>query len=65
MITFTGSTHTGKRLLTASGESTMKHVQLECGGKSANIVFADCPDLDGVAKAVTTQMYWNRDANCT
>jgi gamma-glutamyl-gamma-aminobutyraldehyde dehydrogenase len=41
----TGSTRTGKQLLKDAGDSNMKRVWLEAGGKSANIVFADCPDL--------------------
>ena len=45
VITFTGSTRTGKQLLKDAGDSNMKRVWLEAGGKSANIVFADCPDL--------------------
>lgn len=41
-IAFTGSTRTGKQLLKDAGDSNMKRVWLEAGGKSANIVFADC-----------------------
>lgn len=44
-IAFTGSTRTGKQLLKDAGDSNMKRVWLEAGGKSANLVFADCPDL--------------------
>lgn len=44
-IAFTGSTRTGKQLLKDAGDSNMKRVWLEAGGKSANIVFADCSDL--------------------
>lgn len=43
VITFTVSTRTGKQLLKDAGDSNMKRVWLEAGGKSANIVFADCP----------------------
>jgi acyl-CoA reductase-like NAD-dependent aldehyde dehydrogenase/alcohol dehydrogenase class IV len=43
-IAFTGSTHTGKRVLEAAAE-TLKRVTLELGGKSANIVLPDA-DLD-------------------
>jgi aldehyde dehydrogenase (NAD+) len=43
-ITFTGSTATGRRVMAAASE-TIKRVTLELGGKSANIMFADC-DLD-------------------
>jgi acyl-CoA reductase-like NAD-dependent aldehyde dehydrogenase len=65
MLTFTGSTSTGRRLLSALGGSTMKPVLLECGGKSPNIVFDDCPDLDAVADAVVARMYWNQGQVCT
>jgi gamma-glutamyl-gamma-aminobutyraldehyde dehydrogenase len=52
-IAFTGSTAVGKLFLRYAGESNMKQVWLECGGKSANLVFADADDLDVVAaKAV-------------
>ena len=48
-VAFTGSTRTGKSIMAAAAE-TLKHVSLECGGKSPNIVFADAPmpkALDG------------------
>jgi gamma-glutamyl-gamma-aminobutyraldehyde dehydrogenase len=52
-IAFTGSTAVGKLFLRYAGESNMKQVWLECGGKSANLVFADAANLDYVAdKAV-------------
>ncbi len=38
VLTFTGSTRTGKQLLKNAGESNMKRVWLEAGGKSANII---------------------------
>lgn len=44
-LVFTGSTKIAKQLLIRSGESNMKRVWLEAGGKSPNIVFADAPDL--------------------
>jgi aldehyde dehydrogenase (NAD+) len=44
MITFTGSTATGRRIM-ATGSATVKKVFLELGGKSANIVLDDAPDL--------------------
>ena len=50
-IAFTGSTRTGKQLLKDAGDSNMKRVWLEAGGKSANLVFADCPDLQKAASA--------------
>jgi acyl-CoA reductase-like NAD-dependent aldehyde dehydrogenase len=65
LITFTGSTATGKKLLQASGQSNMKRLILECGGKAANIVFADCPDLDAVADAIVSRAFWNQGQVCT
>jgi acyl-CoA reductase-like NAD-dependent aldehyde dehydrogenase len=65
MLSFTGSTATGRQLMVASGQSSMKPLLLECGGKSPNIVFDDCPDLDSVADAVTARMYWNQGQVCT
>jgi len=40
MVTFTGSTATGRRIL-ASAASTVKRVQLELGGKSAQVLMGD------------------------
>jgi acyl-CoA reductase-like NAD-dependent aldehyde dehydrogenase len=65
MLSFTGSTATGKRLMVAAGQSNMKKLLLECGGKSPNIVFDDCPDLEVVADAVVGKMYFNQGQVCT
>ena len=65
MLSFTGSTATGRLVMMAAGESSIKSLLLECGGKSPNIVFDDCPDLDAVADAVTARMYWNQGQVCT
>jgi aldehyde dehydrogenase (NAD+) len=43
MISFTGSTRAG-RLITKAAADTLKRVQLELGGKGANVVFADADD---------------------
>ena len=40
MVSFTGSTAVGKRIM-ARGAETLKRVFLELGGKSANIVLDD------------------------
>jgi gamma-glutamyl-gamma-aminobutyraldehyde dehydrogenase len=45
VIAFTGSTPVGKLFLGYSAASNMKQVWLECGGKSANLVFPDVVDL--------------------
>jgi acyl-CoA reductase-like NAD-dependent aldehyde dehydrogenase len=65
LLTFTGSTRTGKNLLIASGQSNMKRLLLECGGKAPNIVFEDCPRLDAVADAVVARAFWNQGQVCT
>ena len=64
MVAFTGSTEVGKLFLRYSGESNMKHVSLECGGKSPNIVFADVPDIDQVAKAAAAGVFYNSGQVC-
>jgi aldehyde dehydrogenase (NAD+) len=44
-VTFTGSRLVGSRIM-AAGADDIRRVSLELGGKSANLVFADCPNLD-------------------
>jgi acyl-CoA reductase-like NAD-dependent aldehyde dehydrogenase len=65
LVSFTGSTQTGKQLLVASGQSNMKRLILECGGKAPNIVFDDSPNLDAVADAVVARAFWNQGQVCT
>jgi acyl-CoA reductase-like NAD-dependent aldehyde dehydrogenase len=64
-IGFTGSTRTGKRMLQYSGQSNMKRVWLECGGKSPNIILADCPDLDRAAATAASAIFFNQGEMCT
>src|SRR5690606_3171598 len=63
-IGFTGSTEVGKLFLQYSGQSNMKRVGLECGGKSPHIVLADCPDLDAAARAVAMGIFANSGQVC-
>ncbi|MDT0322943.1 aldehyde dehydrogenase [Streptomyces millisiae] len=56
-VAFTGSTAVGKLFLRYAAESNMKQVWLECGGKSANVVFADAGDLDLVADRAVAGIY--------
>nr|WP_300314690.1 aldehyde dehydrogenase [Halomonas sp.] len=63
-LTFTGSTMTGKRFLDYAARSNMKQVWLECGGKSPNLIFADC-DLDAAAKAAVQGIYFNQGEVCS
>ena len=64
VITFTGSTRTGKQLLKDAGDSNMKRVWLEAGGKSAYIVFADCPDLQKAVNAPAGGIFYNQGQVC-
>ena len=48
-VAFTGSTEVGKLFLRYAGESNMKQVWLEAGGKSANLIFDDVEDLQAAA----------------
>jgi acyl-CoA reductase-like NAD-dependent aldehyde dehydrogenase len=64
-IAFTGSTATGKTVMQAAAMSNLKKVSLECGGKSPNIVLADCPDLDRAATAAAYAIFFNQGEMCS
>jgi 4-guanidinobutyraldehyde dehydrogenase/NAD-dependent aldehyde dehydrogenase len=64
-IAFTGSTATGRNIMQYAGQSNMKRVSLECGGKSPNIVMADCPDLDKAATAAAFAIFDNQGEVCS
>ncbi|GLU32716.1 aldehyde dehydrogenase [Trinickia caryophylli] len=64
-IAFTGSTNVGKLIMQYAGQSNLKRVWLELGGKSPNIVLADCPDLDRAAKAAAGAIFYNMGEMCT
>ncbi|QJW56133.1 NADP/NAD-dependent aldehyde dehydrogenase PuuC [Serratia plymuthica] len=63
-LTFTGSTQVAKQLMIYAGQSNMKRVWLEAGGKSANIIFADCPDLDKAAQGAAAGIFYNQGQVC-
>lgn len=63
MVTFTGSTEVGKLMLRYAGESNMKRVSLECGGKSPHVVLADA-DLDSAAEDIAWGIYYNAGETC-
>jgi len=64
-IAFTGSTATGKQVMQYAAQSNLKRVGLECGGKSPNIVMADCPDLDKAATAAAFAIFFNQGEMCS
>ncbi len=65
MISFTGSTETGRRFLQYSAESNLKKIVLECGGKNPAIVLEDAEDLDLVAEHIVNGAFWNMGENCS
>ncbi|WP_375279749.1 aldehyde dehydrogenase [Pseudooctadecabacter sp.] len=65
MISFTGSTETGKRFLRYAADSNLKKVVLECGGKNPAVVFEDAENLDNVAEHVVNAAFWNAGQNCS
>ena len=62
-ISFTGSTEVGKIIQQASGRTNLKGVQVELGGKSPNIVLADC-DLDQAVEASHNAVFFNMGQCC-
>jgi acyl-CoA reductase-like NAD-dependent aldehyde dehydrogenase len=64
MIAFTGSTAVGKQMMQYAGQSNLKVVQAECGGKSPQLVFADVDDLDVVAAHVAQLILINQGQLC-
>jgi len=63
MVSFTGSTEVGKLMLRYAGESNMKRVSLECGGKSPHVVLADA-DIDAAAEDIAWGIYYNAGETC-
>ena len=64
-LAFTGSTATGKLFMEYSGQSNLKAVWPETGGKSPNLVFADCRDLDRAADMAAFGIFFNQGEVCS
>ncbi|MGE4480602.1 aldehyde dehydrogenase [Acidocella sp.] len=63
-LAFTGSTRTGRALMGYSGQSNLKQVWLELGGKSPNLIFADA-DLDKAAELAAMAIFFNAGQICS
>ena len=61
-IAFTGDTSTGKGIMRSAAE-TLKHITLELGGKSPNIVFPDA-DLDAAIRGATMGIFYGKGEVC-
>ncbi|XP_036954545.1 retinal dehydrogenase 1-like isoform X1 [Acanthopagrus latus] len=62
-VAFTGSTAVGKLIQKAAGDSNLKRVTLELGGKNPNIVFADC-DLEYAVEQAHSGLFFNQGQCC-
>ena len=65
MVSFTGSTETGRRFPRYSAESNLKEVTLEMGGKNPAVVLDDAENLDRVAAHLVNGAFWNMGENCS
>ena len=63
-ISFTGSTAVGKLILQYAGQSNMKKVGLECGGKSPQVFMDDLPDLGRAVETAYHAIYANMGEVC-
>src|SRR6202043_796719 len=61
-IVFTGSTEVGRSIMAGCAQQ-VKRVTLELGGKSANIIFADC-DLERAAATAPYAVFDNAGQDC-
>jgi aldehyde dehydrogenase (NAD+) len=61
-VAFTGDTSTGKGIMRSAAD-TLKHVTLELGGKSPNIVFADA-DVDAAVRGATVGIFYGKGEVC-
>lgn len=65
LLSFTGSTGTGRRIMELAGRSNGKPLMMECGGKSPTVVFGDVENLDRVADATVQGFLWNQGQVCS
>ena len=63
-ISFTGSIRTARALMKASGESNLKRLSLELGGKNPNIIFPDC-NIDAAIQSAFWGIYANKGEVCS
>lgn len=64
-IFFTGSTNVGKLIMQYAGQSNLKKVGLECGGKSPFIVSNKYGKLEAAAAVLAKSMFYNQGQICS
>jgi acyl-CoA reductase-like NAD-dependent aldehyde dehydrogenase len=62
-VSFTGSTAVGKLFLQYAGQSNMKRISLECGGKSPAIIMPDA-DIDFAVETAAWAVFFNQGECC-
>lgn len=65
VVTFTGSTETGRQFQLYAGQSNLKQVWIEAGGKSAAVVLDDVTDFDAVAAGIAGGIFTNTGQVCS
>ena len=63
MVSFTGSSKTGEEVMALASKGVKKLI-LELGGKSPNIVFADC-DMEAALGGALSAIFMNQGQMCT
>ncbi len=64
-VFFTGSSETGKKILSCSGQANIKKIGLECGGKSPYIVTAGCRHIKEAARVLAQNVFYNQGQICS
>lgn len=63
-IAFTGSIEIGKQMMIYAGQSNMKRVTTECGGKTPQIILDDVEDMDTAVQYAVNGIYGNQGEVC-
>lgn len=63
-IAFTGSVEVGKLMMLYSGQSNLKKISTECGGKSPHVVMADAANLETAAEWAAMGIFGNQGEVC-
>ncbi|WP_148862860.1 aldehyde dehydrogenase [Marinobacter fonticola] len=64
VLTFTGSSRVGGLLMEYAGQSNLKRVWIEAGGKSPMLVFEDCEDIEKAASTAAAAIFSNQGEVC-
>lgn len=64
LVTFTGSTATGRRVMAAIAEAGPRPLMLECGGKAPQIVIDEDIDLAAAVPMMAHEAFWNLGQLC-